>query len=257
MFAKGMTFNAVFILLFFALVWVMITRAKGGQKIPKIRKLAGLDAIDEALGRATEMGRPLHYSPGMNQFDAPTFAGMAVMGHVAQQAARYNTRLIVTVRRMLMHPIAQEMIKQAYLEMGRPESYNPEDVRWVSDDQFSYSSAVMGILQRENVAANLLIGYWMAESLVVAESGFNAGAIQIAGTTNTYQIAFFVASCDYTLIGEEIYAAGAYLSKEPVLTGTVIAQDWAKMAILALILIGTVMANLGTTAKPLIDLLTK
>ncbi len=259
MFAKGMTLDAILSLVFFGLVWYMITRAKAGMKLPQIRKLAGLDAIDEALGRATEMGRPLHYSPGQDAFNAPTFAGMAILGHVARQAARYNTRLIATIRQMLLHPIAQEMVRQSYLEAGRPESYNEEDVRWVSDEQFSYTSAVIGIMQREQVAANLMLGYWRAESLILAEAGYNAGAIQIAGTTNTYQIPFFVASCDYTLIGEELYAASAYLSKEPVMTGTVIAQDWAKMAVMALILIGTLWANLGGAngAKPLIDFLNK
>jgi hypothetical protein len=55
------------------------------------------------------------------------------------------------------------------------------------------------------------------------------------------QIPFFVAATDYTLIGEELYAASAYLSQEPVLLGPLKAQDWAKIAILAFILIAVVV----------------
>ena len=255
-FAKGMIGDFVWVLFLFVCVYVMIRRAKTGQRIPEIRKIAGLDAIDEAIGRATEMGRPIHYSPGMGGFGGPTFAGLGVMPYVAKKAALYDTKLIVTVRNMYVHTVSQEIVKTAYLEAGRPEAYAPDDVRFVSDWQFSYTIAVLGIFQREKPAANIMIGHWMAESLVLAEAGAQAGAIQVAGTTNIFQIHFFVVTCDYTLIGEEIYAASAYLSKEPVLTGSVVAQDIAKIVVLATLVVGFVMASLGKS-KILIDLIQK
>jgi len=56
---------------------------------------------------------------------------------------------------------------------------------------------------------------------------------------------FFIVACDYTLIGEELYAASAYLGKEPVLLGSLKAQDYAKAAILVLACLGLLATNFG------------
>lgn len=103
-------------------------------------------------------------------------------------------------------------------------------------------------MHREKPAANLLLGAFWAESLIFAEVGATAGAIQIAGTANTHQIPFFVAACDYALIGEELYAASAYLTKEPILMGSLVVQDWGKMFAAAAIIIGTLLQTAGVTA---------
>lgn len=254
LFNKGMLWDFVFVALIFSLVYLMIHRARLGLPVPAIRKIPGLEAVDEAIGRATEMGRPVHFSPGMSGFGAETYAALATLSYVAKMAAQYDTRLIVTVRQPQVFPVAAEIVRQAYLEAGRPDAYNPEDVRYVSDWQFSYTAAVIGIIQREKPAANLLFGYYMAEALILGEAGAQAGCIQIGANTNVFQIHFFVVTCDYTLIGEEQFAASAYLSKDPMLTGTVVAQDMVKILIGALIIVGTVLATAGKS-KPLIDFL--
>jgi len=254
-FAPEMFWDFIFIALLFAVVFVMIQRARSGLPVPAIRRLPGLEALEEAIGRATEMGKPIHYSPGMSSFGPETYAGLAVLSYVAKVAAQYDTKLIVTIRRPQVHPVALEIVKQAYLEAGRPDAFNRDDVRYVSDWQFSYTAAVLGILKREKPAANLLIGYWMAEALTLAEAGAEAGCIQVGANTNVFQIHFFIVACDYTLIGEELFAASAYLSKEPMLTGTVVAQDMAKYLFGILIVIGSIWATLAGDAKALVQFL--
>ena len=81
---------------------------------------------------------------------------------------------------------------------------------------------------REKPAAIFLQGTFYAESLILAETGNSVGAIQIAGTDSEHQLPFFIAACDYTLIGEELYAASAYLSREPMLLGSLRGQDWGQ-----------------------------
>jgi len=255
-FRPGMFWDFVFVALMFFFVYVMIRRARAGLPLPEIRKIPGLEAFDEAIGRATEMGRPVHYSPGMSSFGPEMYAALATLSYVAKMAAQYDTRFIVTVRRPQVYPVAAEIVKQSYLEAGRPDAYNPEDIRYVSDWQFSYTAAVMGILQREKPAANFLMGYWMAEALIVGEAGREAGCIQIGANTNVFQIHFFIVTCDYTLIGEEQFAASAYLSHEPMLTGTVVAQDIMKIIMGCLIVLGTIVATLGQK-KVLVNLLDK
>jgi len=225
---------------------VMIQRARSGIKIPELYKVAGLDALDEAIGRCTEMGRPVHYAPGIGDVqNAQTLAAMSILGYVAKQCAKYDTDIITTNRNPIVYPISEAIIKQAYSEMGKLDNFKPENVRWISNDQFAYATGVTGIMHREKPAANLLLGAFWAESLIFAEVGSIAGAIQIAGTANTAQIPFFVAACDYCLIGEELYAASAYLSKEPVLMGSLVVQDWGKMAGVLLIVLGTLITSAG------------
>ncbi len=252
----GNAFSFWYEVLFVAAILVMIQRARQAQKIPEIYKVAGLDAMDEAIGRCTEMGRPIHFSPGIGDVqNAQTLAAMSILSYVAGQCAKYDTDLIDTNRNVIVYSMSEAVIKQAYTEAGKPDAFKVENVRWISDDQFAYATGVTGIMFREKPAANLLLGAFWAESLVFAEIGANAGAIQISGTANTHQIPFFVAACDYCLIGEELYAAGAYLSREPVLLGSLVAQDWGKMGGAILIVLGTLLVSVGNSS--LKDLLAK
>jgi len=241
-------------LLYCVAVLLMISRAHRGLKIPQIHKVPGLDAMDEAIGRATEMGRPVHYAPGIAGLDnAQTMASFTTLGYVARQCAKYGTDIIVTNRMSVVYPITEDIVKQAYIQEGRASDFRPENVRFFSEDQCAYASACVGLMLREKPAANFFIGAFWAESLIFAEVGSQIGAIQIAGTAQTSQLPFFVAACDYCLLGEEMFAAGAYLSKDPVLIGGLIAQDWGKMVMAAFIILGTLVATMTSKGNWFLD----
>ncbi|MHB9133278.1 MAG: DUF6754 domain-containing protein [Armatimonadota bacterium] len=214
-----------------------ILTAQGGR-IPFIRRIAGLNAIDEAVGRATEMGRPILFSGGLAGLGIVSLQALAVASHVARSAVRYGTRLIMPVCDQTMLPITEEVIREVYTAEGRSEAYKPEDIRYLSDRQFAYAAGVTGIMHREKVAASFLFGQFYAESLILAENGQAVGAIQVAGTPDLLQIPFFVVSCDYTIIGDEYYAASAYLSREPTQLGSLVGQDIGKALLLILIIAG-------------------
>jgi hypothetical protein len=118
-------------------------------------------------------------------------------------------------------------------------------VRFVSPEQFAYVAAVSGIMMRDKPAAHIFMGAFYAESLLLAETGFMNGAIQVAGTANVHQLPFFVVACDYTLIGEELYAASAYLSKEPKLIGGLKGADAMKITLLVVVIVGCVLESIG------------
>ncbi len=229
---------------FFAFILYYTLKARKGREV-YVRPIAGLAAMNEAVGRATEMGRPILYVPGIADVsDIQTIAAIVILGEVAKIAASYDTRTIVPTRDPLVYPIAEETVKNAYTDAGRPDAFRRDDVRFLSDDQFAFTAGTTGIMLREKPATNLFMGAFWAESLILAETGFLAGAIQIAGTANVSQLPFFVAACDYTLIGEELYAASAYLSKDPQLLGSLKGSDLAKVLFGVLILLGVACANL-------------
>jgi len=219
-----------------AAIILFIAAAKSGRKL-FVRRIAGLEAVDEAIGRATEMGRPILFIPGIQDMDnVQTIAGLTILARVAKTVADYETTLNVPVSRSLVMTTARESLREAYLSAGRPDAYNDDMVHYLTDEQFGYVAAVDGIMVREKPATCFYMGAFYAESLIMAETGSAIGAIQIAGTAQPAQLPFFVAACDYTLIGEELFAASAYLSGEPKQMGSLKGQDVGKgMAMLAVI----------------------
>ncbi|MCE5241025.1 fibronectin type III domain-containing protein [bacterium] len=211
-----------------------------------IRPIAGLRAVDDAIGRATEMGRPILYVSGLTGVgDIATIAAMLILGHLAKRTAAYETPILVPCNDPLVMAVQREIVHEAYLEAGKPDAYDPDSIYYVTDSQFGYVAAVDGIMLREKPAANFFMGFFFAESLILAETGATTGAIQIAGTDADTQLPFFITSCDYTLMGEELYAAGAYLSRDPILLAQLKGQDLGKIAIFAMLLVGTLLVTVN------------
>ncbi|MEO0072526.1 MAG: fibronectin type III domain-containing protein, partial [candidate division WOR-3 bacterium] len=225
-------------------IWY-IEKAKRGEKL-YVRRISGLDAIDDAVGRATEMGRPILFSFGLGAItDVVTIAALSILGKIAKKSAEYQTKLIVPNYDPIVMAAAQETVRQAYLEAGRPDLYNENNLPFLTSDQFGYAAGVDGIMLRERPGAVFWQGYFFAESLILAETGHAIGAIQIAGTTAITQLPFFIAACDYTLIGEEMYAASCYLNPEPQMLGSLKGEDTAKMIITILFVILVLIATIG------------
>ena len=234
------------VLLSFFVLW-FIRKAKKGEEL-YIRPIAGLEAVDDAVGRATEMGRPIMYVPGIMDMDnIQTIASMIILGRVARKAASYETPLLVPCCRSIVMSAAQETVKEAYLDAGRPDTYDADKIRYLTDDQFGYAAGVDGIMLREKPGAIFYMGCFYAESLILAETGHSTGAIQIAGTAMPSQLPFFVTACDYTLIGEELFAASAYLGKEPLLLGSLKGQDWGKAVMIFILIVGVILVTFGFT----------
>ncbi len=243
--SRSSTLAVILVLLIFVAYYTF--QAQRGREM-FIRRISGLSAIEDAVGRATEMGRGVLYVPGiMDMDDIQTIAGVTILGHVARKTAEYDTDLYSPMTRSFVMSVAQEVVKQAYMEKGRIDAYRPDRINYLTDDQFGYVAGVGGIMMRDKPAACFYLGTFYAESLILAETGNSIGAIQIAGTAEPSQIPFFVAACDYTLIGEELFAASAYLSKNPREVGSLKGQDMVKIVIIAAIVFGTILVTLSKT----------
>lgn len=236
-------------------MYLGVKRAR--TKMPEVRKIAGLDAIPEAVGRATEMGKPVFATPGWSDVTgaaaAQTLASIDVVTYVAELCAKFDTKLVVAVAVPNVYPLVSQSVQQAYLANGKADVFNPDMIRFTSPMQYAYMAACMGIMQREKTAAAVFVGGFGSEAINFAESAVSVGAISIAGTTSTSQLPFFTAACDYTMIGEELLAAGAYLSKDPARMGSIIGQDYMKLASLVVLWVGVVLLTGGVdTVKVLL-----
>jgi len=228
----------------FAIVGSVLMAWKG---VPmRVRRIAALEAVDDAVGRATEMGRPVLFIAGIQDMDnVQTVAGITVLSRVSKTAAEYDATVEVPTSRSLVMEAAREAVQASYLSAGRSDSYNPDLIRYITDEQFGFVAYVSGRMVRERPAACFYMGCFFAESLIFAETGNSIGAIQIAGTAESAQLPFFVAACDYTLIGEEFFAASAYLSGEPLQIGSLRGQDVCKAAAGSFIIAGVAAKTLA------------
>lgn len=243
----GTRFLLVFSLISGAVIFYLMARTRDGKYVPEIRRINGLDAIEEAIGRATEMGRPVHFSPGIagvtDQSAPQTMASMEILAYTTDLVAKYDNEMVVSIRTADLFPIAQEVTHQRFIAAGKPEMFKETTVQFFSSEQFAYAARCMGFVTREKVAANIMMGAFWAESLLIAEAGASVGAIQVAGTANLHQIPFLVAACDYTLIGEELYAGGAYLSQDTIKLGSIAGQDYLKIVSMTLVILGALAAT--------------
>lgn len=233
---------AIAIILFIIVVIWYIQRARSGEEL-FVRRIAGLEAVDEAVGRATEMGRPVLYVPGTGYMsDIGTVASMNLLGEIAKKTAEYGTQIRVPVRDPVVYTVGREIVKGSYTAAGRPDAHDANSVFFLVENALAYATAVCGVMVREKPATNFFMGPFAAESLILAETGASTGAIQIAGCDKVTQLPFFVVACDYTLMGEELYAASAYLAREPLMLGALKGQDAGKFLFMILLIFGTILS---------------
>lgn len=241
---KMIVHKAFFVLLVGA-VSAGIAAARRGRRF-RIREIAGVNAIPDAVGRATEMGRPSLFSISLSDMEDPeTFAAMPVLKYVAKLSARLKNRLIVPILGERTIPLISNAYREGCLAADNPDAFDPGNLRFFPGGQFFYAIASMGYMLRERPASCFYFGRWEAESLMFGETGQVVQALQIAATPHLFQIPFFIAACDYVIIGEEFYAASALLGENPNLRGSLAGQDVVKLVILAVILIGTLFATFG------------
>src|SRR2546425_3633147 len=216
------------ILLFTAFLVVNIFRARAKGSL-YVRPIAGLKALDEAIGRATEMGRPVLYVPGLSDMsEVGTFAAITILYRLAQRIAEMGCDRAVPCYDPVVMTVLDGAVRDAYSKVGRPDAFRPGCVHYVSAQQMAYVAAVNGYMLRDRPAANIYMGSFYAESLLLAETGATTGAIQIAGTDKVTQLPFFVCACDYTLLGGDLFAASASLGRKPVQLAPILARDWPK-----------------------------
>ena len=243
-FVEGLRIQFAAVIIISITIYYYIDRARSGADI-YLRTIPGLKALEEAVGRATEMGKSVLFVPGISDLDqVETITGLNILGHVAEHTAKYETSLNVPVSKSIVMEAGREVCKEAYLRAGRPDLYYDDMVHYVTEEQFAYTAGITGIMERDKPAACFYLGKFYAESLILAEAGNSIGALQIAGTGSYSQIPFFVTACDYTLIGEEFFVASAYLSKKPELVGSIKGQDIVKLLVMIAIALTVVLNGL-------------
>jgi len=234
----------VLLLLILPILLFLSFRVQAG-KADELRSIPGMEGLPELVGRSAETGQSLHVSVGVaglgGGMTADTWAGLTLLSQMADEAAACDTPLIVTVADATVLPLAQDIVRRAYVRNGNPEGYDPTQVQLIAPNAMAYASGVAGILEREPLTANVMVGQFGDEYLLMGETGAQRGLRQVVGTADPGTLPFAYASADETLIGEEIYAGGAYTSKKPIQIASLLAEDWLRWLVVAGILVATAL----------------
>lgn len=240
--------------LIFFVAMIILTLYNLRSKIaPYIRRVPAIDAIEEGIGRATELGKPIIVSCGMSPrgVDAPTVAGLSMLAHSARMCARNDIKLLAPMggsdQSYTVMELARDLVESQYQLEGKPEAFNIDDMPFLSGRQFAWASAYCGMMMREKPATNIMVGVQYASAVYISEVGHEVGAMVISGTTYLSNIACLAASSDYVMIGEEMLAAGAYLSKDIGQLATIRTQDIGKLIFLAILALGLVALTAGSS----------
>jgi len=226
------------------LYYVRLFRRDQHTRNTYVRRIPGIDAIDESVGHAAEAGRPLSFCTGLTGVGPTLYACLGVLHYVTRKTAQLKNPLFVPQTSPAAMAIVEDVVRDGYRVAGRITSFDPQRIRFLSEEQFAFASGYIGMVHREKMGAAFLFGSFAAESLILAEAGQQIGAMQVAASVSPEQVAFFICTCDYTLIGEELYAASAYLSRESVQMGSLYGQDRAKLLFFIIIILGVLYSTL-------------
>lgn len=245
-FESGRFIGFVLVALIFILTYYYMEK----KEVPYIRRVAALDAIEDAIGRSTEMGKPVVCSYGIGGFDYWTLAGLSILSYVADICARTDTRLIVPTggghESYMVREQAVELVKTRYLVAGKPDMFNEDDMPFLSGEQYAYTPGYVGILVRERPGAVIMTGSHYSEAMNITEMANGVDAFTITAGCYTGNMAALACASDYIMLGEEQPAAGAYLSNDPQKLASIRVQDLYKFLEIGLIILGIIAINLGS-----------
>lgn len=242
----GQMFNLAVLIVAGIFVYISYYLARKGR-IWTIRPLEAIEAIQEGIGRAAEMNRPVLMFPGIgNLQNVQTIAGLTMLGEVVERGARVNVPVNTIPSYTEIVTASEAIVRDAYNRAGKPELYQiGKYVKWFGADQFVYAVGGAGYILAEKPAMVVFLGYFLADVLVTGEAGSRVGALQIGGTGDQNAISLMAIVCDYILIGEEIYAASASITGDKFQIATIAGQDWLKILMILLMVVGVLSLAAG------------
>ncbi len=240
----------VLLLFFLAFLPVLYLSARRVQKgdFPDLRPILAFTALQSVTARAIETGRAVHVSLGLagitGDVSADSLAGLSVLEYLADQSAASGVPPIITMADPTLLPLAQATIRRPYGADREEAVRATRQVRWIAPEPATYAASVMGTLGGEAVDANVMVGSFGDEYLLMGEAARRRKIIQVGGASDPNVLPFVFATANHALMGEDMYAAGAYLTHKPWHIGSLLAQDFVRWGIAAVIIMLVVVKTL-------------
>jgi hypothetical protein len=225
--------------------------ARRAHKTPgfPFRPIAAFQTMQGLLGRTVESGRKVHLSLGSSglgdEQTAAASAGLTVLRSFAEQGAAFGHSTVVTVADPILMLVAQDILYRAYQRSGLGASYRSTDVRLIAPDPAAYAVGAQEEINQERVAANVMVGHFGDEYLLLGEAGAQRGITQMVGSNTVEAQPLMMATSDRALMGEDLFAAGAYLTRRPEQVASLHVQDVLRVLLVVAILVAVAIKTFG------------
>jgi hypothetical protein len=221
----------------------------GRRRPASFRPIPAFQALGRAIERAVEAGQRVHISLGtgsaVGQESAPAFAGLAALSRVARTTSMSDRPVVATTGDAAMAILARDTLRGAYQAVGAAELYEPTAGRLLAPTPFSYIAGLPLVLATEEISVHMLAGSFGVEAALAADFGERQNAFVIAGTDDVQSQALFFATAEHPLLGEEVFATGAYLEVGGLHPASLRTQDALRWLITLLVLGGTLLSTFG------------
>lgn len=216
---------------------------------PVFREIPAFTRLKRAVGISVEDGTRLHVSLGRGGLQtprgAPALAGLAMLRHLAEQTSASDKPPIVTSGAGDLAILSRDTLQAGYKAAGAEDFYNPATGRLTGLTPFSYAAGAIPSMRDENVSANILIGHFGPEVALLTDTAERTNSIAVAAADDPAAQAVLYASVDDPLIGEELFAVGAYSNAGAAHQASLQVQDILRAFIIVTLLVGSALKMAG------------
>lgn len=224
---------------------IAIFRIGKSQPLSGLRDLPAFGRLRRAIGRSVEDGSRVHISLGSasltSQYSASALAGLTVLEQVARLSSASDNPPVVTSGDPALAILSQDELRAASL----PGDFDPLQGRLAGVTPYSYAAGAMPVFRDETVSAGVLLGSFGPEAGLIADAAEQGRSCLLAGSDALAGQAVLFAAAQDPLIGEEVFAGGAYLNPGGLHTASLHAQDLLRWAVAGLLILGAILKLAG------------
>jgi hypothetical protein len=236
------------VVIFFVLI-LIFTFATRRRPRNYLREIPAFEKLGRAVGLAVEAGQRLHLSLGRGGIDgvqgASALVGLSVLERIARAASVSDRPPVATSGEATEALLSQDTLRGAYRDIGEAGQYDPDSGRLTGVTPFSFAAGVMPVIFDQQVSANVLAGHFGSEVALITDAGERSGSLTLAGSDSVPGQAILYATAQEPLIGEELYASGAYIQAGPTHAASLRVQDIFRWILVLVILAGAAMKFFG------------
>jgi hypothetical protein len=237
-----------FLVIFFALMIVFATVGRGRPK-RYLREAPAFSRLSKGIGLAVEAGRRLHISLGHGGVSGlqgmSAMIGLSMLQRIARAASISDRPPTATSGEATLAVLSQDTLRSVYHSIGAESQYEPTLGQLTGLTPLSFAAGAVPVIYDRQVSVNILAGHFGSEVALLTDAAERSGSLTLAGSDSLPGQAVLYAAAQEPLIGEELYAAGAYIQAGPMHLASVRAQDIARWGLVIIILILSALKMVG------------
>ena len=240
----GLAFVVVFIFLM-----IILAVASRNQPKQNLREISAFTRLGRAIGLAVEAGKRMHITLGWGGLidlkGASALVGLTILERITRLASISDRPPVATSGDGVLGILSQDTLSGTYKAVGAGFQYDPTSGRVTGLTPVSYAAGAMPVIYDEQVSATILAGHFGSEAALITDAAERNDSLSVAGSDSIPATSVFIAAAQEPVIGEELFAAGAYINAGPVHASSLRTQDIFRWVLVGAILIGALLKLLG------------